>query len=325
MAGWAGFSDADLKQMKHSSSPGPPRQSVNNATKQAMVARKHKAQQQRDMARQRALDFAQGSSSSAPLPSSQRLSSPSPAPPPSKEEVKGQSEVGDKTTPGESLVANASHNVEDDATKKSAEVDDGEGGESTAGVKEMDEEEGLRVELSRVEQFRLQQQKMEAENKQRRCILANAIQQRSKMAKEEAEKLTKVQKELKHLDSLVNADVSIIRDKIEVASMDFLQAQKRYERTEKEFVEAKMELAEKSDLKESLTEHLYTVIQQNETRKAQHLAHLMKELGLGSDHCPLPPPYPLSSPPSPPSTHSTTGPPTPPPHPPLPPLLGKRH
>ena len=48
---------------------------------------------------------------------------------------------------------------------------------------------------------------------------------RSKLAKEEANKLTKVQKELSHLDSLVNADVSIIRDKIEAASIDFLQAQ----------------------------------------------------------------------------------------------------
>lgn len=48
---------------------------------------------------------------------------------------------------------------------------------------------------------------------------------RSKMAKAEAEKLVKVQKELNHLDNLVTADVSIIRDRIEMASIDFLQAQ----------------------------------------------------------------------------------------------------
>lgn len=34
------------------------------------------------------------------------------------------------------------------------------------------------IELSRVEQFRRQQQKMEEENKQRRQILTNAIKQR---------------------------------------------------------------------------------------------------------------------------------------------------
>ena len=45
------------------------------------------------------------------------------------------------------------------------------------------------------------------------------------MAREEAEKLTKVQRELSHLDSLVNADVAIIRDRIETASLDFMQAQ----------------------------------------------------------------------------------------------------
>lgn len=45
------------------------------------------------------------------------------------------------------------------------------------------------------------------------------------MAKAEAEKLVKVQKELNHLDNLVTADVSIIRDRIEMASIDFLQAQ----------------------------------------------------------------------------------------------------
>lgn len=45
------------------------------------------------------------------------------------------------------------------------------------------------------------------------------------MAKEEADKLMKVQKELNHLDNLVTADVSIIRDRIEAASMEFLHAQ----------------------------------------------------------------------------------------------------
>lgn len=56
---------------------------------------------------------------------------------------------------------------------------------------------------------------------------------------------------------------------------------------------AKLILAEKSELKESLTEHLYTIIQQNEIRKAARLAELMKELGLEGDSslemAPIPP------------------------------------
>ena len=63
---------------------------------------------------------------------------------------------------------------------------------------------------------------------------------------------------------------------------------KRYERAEKEFVAAKMALVEKSDVKESLTEHLYTIIQQNEARKAERLAVLMKELGLEGEQWPTP-------------------------------------
>ncbi|XP_076446223.1 uncharacterized protein LOC143283765 [Babylonia areolata] len=266
-------------------SPGPSRPAVNNAAKQAM-AKKQKVQQQRELARQRALEFAH--SSSANLPPSQRLSSPSSAQPASKEEVKEPPEPGTKTEmSGQSASADISEQGGDGSKEKSSA--DGEAEEPGAsGVKEIDEKEGLRGELSRMEQFRIQQQKMEEENKQRRRILADAIKQRSKMAKEEAEKLTKVQNELKHLDHLVNADVSIIRDKIEVASIDFLQAQKRYERAEKEFVEAKIALAEKSDLKESLTEHLYTVIQQNEARKAERLAVLMKQLGMEAEDCPVP-------------------------------------
>lgn len=72
----------------------------------------------------------------------------------------------------------------------------------------------------------------------------------------------------------------------------FYVCRKRYERAEKEFVAAKIALAEKSDMKEALTEHLYTVIQQNEARKAARLASLMKELGLGNEEYPVSTPIP---------------------------------
>ena len=59
-----------------------------------------------------------------------------------------------------------------------------------------------------------------------------------------------------------------------------------------------MALAERSEVKETLTEHLYTVIQQNETRKAEHLAALMGRLGMEggqrSATLALPPPQLLS-------------------------------
>ena len=64
-------------------------------------------------------------------------------------------------------------------------------------------------------------------------------------------------------------------------------SRKRYNRAEKEFVEAKIDLAEKSSMKESLTEHLYAVIQCNEARKAHRLFKLMEELGIEANKCPI--------------------------------------
>ena len=53
---------------------------------------------------------------------------------------------------------------------------------------------------------------------------------------------------------------------------------RRFEKAEAEYVSAKVDLHTKSELKEQLTEHLYTIIHQNEIRKAKKLADLMKEL-----------------------------------------------
>ena len=55
-------------------------------------------------------------------------------------------------------------------------------------------------------------------------------------------------------------------------------SRKRYDRAEREFIEAKVDLQKKSEMKEQLTEHLYTIIHQNEMRKAGKLSELMGEL-----------------------------------------------
>ena len=57
-----------------------------------------------------------------------------------------------------------------------------------------------------------------------------------------------------------------------------LLLRRRYEQAEKEFIAAKIELHEKSELKKQLTEHLYTIIHQNELRKAQKLDKLTSQL-----------------------------------------------
>ena len=56
---------------------------------------------------------------------------------------------------------------------------------------------------------------------------------------------------------------------------------KRFEHAEKEYVAAKLELHQAAEAKELLAEHLCSIIQQNEMRKAKKLAELMAWLNLG--------------------------------------------
>ncbi|KAK3088666.1 hypothetical protein FSP39_022101 [Pinctada imbricata] len=145
-------------------------------------------------------------------------------------------------------------------------------------LEEIDDHEALSREMGNLEKFREQQKMIEEANKQRKALLAKTLSERQKRAREEAAKLAHIQKELQLLDNRLTADVTVIRSKIEMASRDFLDAQKRYDRAEREFVEAKVDLQKKSELKEQLTEHLYTIIHQNEVRKAKKLSELMGEL-----------------------------------------------
>ena len=55
---------------------------------------------------------------------------------------------------------------------------------------------------------------------------------------------------------------------------------KRFERAEKEYVEAKMALHHSTEHKELLAEHLCAVIQENEIRKAKKLEELMVKLNM---------------------------------------------
>lgn len=58
---------------------------------------------------------------------------------------------------------------------------------------------------------------------------------------------------------------------------------KRFDRAEAEYVTAKLDLQRKTDIKEQLTEHLCTIIQQNELRKARKLEELMQQLDVQAD------------------------------------------
>lgn len=53
---------------------------------------------------------------------------------------------------------------------------------------------------------------------------------------------------------------------------------KKYDKVEKEFLETKIALQQKLEKKEMLTEHLCTIIEKNEERKAEKLTELLEKL-----------------------------------------------
>lgn len=63
-----------------------------------------------------------------------------------------------------------------------------------------------------------------------------------------------------------------------VSDLILICCRKRYDRAEKEFLDAKLLLYKKLERKELLTHHLCTIIEQNEMRKAKKLSELMEKL-----------------------------------------------
>ncbi|XP_044734128.1 RAB6-interacting golgin [Chrysoperla carnea] len=144
------------------------------------------------------------------------------------------------------------------------------------------EEKSKTIEESHIDlsNFEEEQKRMEEENRRRKELLAKALADRTKKTNAEVQKLESIQKELQKLDSMLSNDVSILRNQIEEASIEFMQCQKRFERVEKDYTSTKLKLEQKRERKDLLTQHLCTIIQQNEKRKADKLSSLMKELEL---------------------------------------------
>lgn len=82
---------------------------------------------------------------------------------------------------------------------------------------------------------------------------------------------------------MVSADIGILRNRIDQASLDYSNARKRFDKAEAEYVVAKLDLQRKTETKEQLTEHLCAIIQQNELRKAKKLEELMAQLEVQAD------------------------------------------
>jgi len=139
------------------------------------------------------------------------------------------------------------------------------------------------IRLTKLEEFQSKQKLIEEQNRKRRELLAQAIISRKRQTDQETKKLELVQVELAQIDLMLNNDVKFLRNSIEQVSLEFMEAQKRYDRAEKEFVSSKLHLFATLERKELMTDHLCAIIEQNELRKAKKLEELMLELSLSPD------------------------------------------
>ncbi|XP_050706225.1 RAB6-interacting golgin-like isoform X1 [Eriocheir sinensis] len=304
--GWAGFTEADIKEVQRGGGGGGP--NLKPALQQRGGSRG--GAQRGILGSKRGVVRAAGTTTHyTPLPPQARLSqdpdsprslssqqTPESSPAPSPSPVPPSpctSPTGNQTHP-KSVKIRLGENNSYEVIPSSGTPDsppsprtDGDGG----GAEEEEEEGsgeffinkgggggGKEEEGALLENLQKRQREMEEQNKRRKELLMQAIEDRSRRTKSEAQKLKHIQKELSRLDSLLSTDVAILRNQIEAASQEFNEAQKRYERAEREFIEAKLQLFGRLERKELLTEHLCRIIEANERRKAEKLSELMAQL-----------------------------------------------
>ncbi|XP_073414117.1 RAB6-interacting golgin [Dendrobates tinctorius] len=262
MAGWAGFSEDELRRMR-SRRELPDPKGPGTFPSEAFLSR-HQPQGKKvpvqKLLKQDKVPVAQPDHSSSikknttteNLPDSAQDNKP-------LEEISKQPVVNNKEVTSESPSMRTKENEE--LSKKEVEL----------------------REKTRLEQLQLDQLLMEEKNKRKKALLAKAIAERSKKTQAEAVKLNKIQKQLQALDEMVSTDIGILRNRIDQACIEFSHAKKRYDKAESEYVAAKFDFYKKTQIKEQLTEHLSTIIQQNELRKAKKLEELMQQLEVEAD------------------------------------------
>ncbi|XP_017072177.1 RAB6-interacting golgin [Drosophila eugracilis] len=134
--------------------------------------------------------------------------------------------------------------------------------------------------------FEQHRRMIEEQNKQKKQMLYQAIEQHTQKTAAESRKIEEIRHELSKLESDLAVDVALLRKQIDNACIHFSNVEKQYVKIEAQFLRAKIELHNASEKKELLTEHLCTVIAHNEDRKAQKLTELMQKVGLApTDDC----------------------------------------
>uniref|UniRef100_A0A8C5QEP3 RAB6-interacting golgin n=1 Tax=Leptobrachium leishanense TaxID=445787 RepID=A0A8C5QEP3_9ANUR len=305
MAGWAGFSEEELRRLKGKLEP---QRSADHSRRQPAGALTRQ-QIQRKKALQLQSEQLVKEDGSLPASKEMQLSKPRLAPLPLLTEPTCTTKI-----PGNLPHSNAAEQ-HSSPTSHDVRIEQGEA------FMELKEKPSI-------DQRQMEQRLMEEKNKRKKAVLAKAIAERSKKTQAEAVKLKRIQMQLQALDDLVSTDIGILRTRIEQACVQFSQAKhpfvtvspatgsaflsasssltrlllflfpgavrnfqkaalcllrKRFDKAETEYILAKMDLHKKTEIKEQLTEHLCTIIQENELRKANRLEELMKQLDVETD------------------------------------------
>lgn len=79
--------------------------------------------------------------------------------------------------------------------------------------------------VKNLNELQARQKLMEEQNRKRKELLAKALADRTKRTQEEAQRLNEIQIELKKLDATLSNDVKILRKQIDIASVDYMEAQ----------------------------------------------------------------------------------------------------
>uniref|UniRef100_A0A8B9FP84 RAB6-interacting golgin n=1 Tax=Amazona collaria TaxID=241587 RepID=A0A8B9FP84_9PSIT len=273
---WAGFSQEELRRLRDQR---PDLYEPSEQQHRPHTANKSWKQSLREKALQQQCQKLGLQGGAASVPPEQLLSVPKHKPCPPQQTV---------PPPHPPSAGDQKQNDNQDQQKEVTPVDTCNGSDSvqTHPAKPNSKVEKKKVELhekSRWEILQQEQRLIEEKNKRKKALLARAIAERSKRTQAETVKLKRIQKELQALDDMVSADVGILRNRIDQASLDYSYARKRYDKAESEYVAAKLDLQHKTEIKEHLTEHLCTIIQQNELRKARKLEELMQQLEVEAD------------------------------------------
>ncbi|KAH0618209.1 hypothetical protein JD844_017219 [Phrynosoma platyrhinos] len=263
--GWAGFSEQELQRFQGKLKDPPER--LLEQQHQPFVSQKPKHLQCKKLVQQ-TCEKMELPDETHLSPLKQKLSGPKPncSPPQASQ------------SPSQSLTIRECQDTRDQELRQVSDGDSLSDSSHKLGKKKME-----LLEKSRWEILQQEQKLMEEKNKRRKALLSKAIAERSKRTQAETVKLKKIQKQLQALDDMVSADIGILRNRIDQACLDYSFARKRYDKAETEYVSAKLDLQKKSELKEQLTEHLCTIIQQNELRKALKLEELMQQLEVEAD------------------------------------------